>query len=434
MLVFWIVATLMMVVAVGIVLIPLLRPRPLAGPSAVEANLEVLRGQRRELEADVAAGLLPAQARDEALAELVERAQADLEPETVIPADPGKTPWALVSVIAVLIPVVALGTYLKVGSPMAASGVPSVAAESPGHSAQMAEMVDALGKKVRERPDDAEGWSLLARSLASIGRFKESAEAYEHLAGIVPGDAQVLADWADALGMAQGRNLAGRPADIVQKALAADPTNGKALALAGTIALDANDFPAAQKYWGALAAQVPPGSPDAQQVNAILDEVRQRAAAAGKPLPAEPPKVVAQSAPKAMPAPPAAPAKSAAAAPAAAPAGKNVTGSVALAPAVSAQVAGNETVFIFARAENGPRVPLAVIRATVKELPLQFALDDSQAMAPGMTISSFEQVRIEARVSKSGNVQAQPGDLVGASAPVKPGARDVKVVVDKVVP
>lgn len=436
MLAFWIVATLMLVVAVAIVLIPLLRSRSLAGPTSVEANLEVLRGQRRELEADVAAGLLPAKARDEALAELVERARSDLEPERAPSAGSANPPWALVSVIAVLIPAVALGTYLAVGTPAATGGVPTANAEAPVHNAQMNDMVDALAKKVRERPDDAEGWSLLARSMGSMGRFQEAAEAYEHLAKLVPGDAQVLADWADALGMAQGRNLQGRPTQIVNQALAADPANPKALALAGTIALDSGDFAAAQKHWQALAAQVPPGSPDADQVASILEEVRQRAAAAGKPLPASaPPRAMAQAAPAKPVASVAAAAVPAPAAPAPkAAAGKDVSGSVALSPAMAAQVAGNETVFIFARAENGPRVPLAVIRTNASALPMKFALDDSQAMAPGMTISSVEALRVEARISRSGNPMAQSGDLVGTSGPVKPGTRDVKIVVDKVVP
>jgi cytochrome c-type biogenesis protein CcmH len=111
-----------------------------------------------------------------------------------------------------------------------------------------------------------------------------------------------------------------------------------------------------------------------------------------------------------------------------------VSGSVAIAPAIAGKLSGTETVFILARAEGGPRTPLAVIRAVARELPMKFALDDSQAMAPGVNISSASAVRIEARVSRTGNVIPQSGDLVGTSAPVKPGARDVKIVVDQVVP
>jgi cytochrome c-type biogenesis protein CcmH len=113
---------------------------------------------------------------------------------------------------------------------------------------------------------------------------------------------------------------------------------------------------------------------------------------------------------------------------------QSVSGSVAIAPAIAGKLSGAETVFILARAEGGPRTPLAVIRAVARELPMKFALDDSQAMAPGVNISSASAVRIEARVSRTGSVIPQSGDLVGTSAPVKPGARDVKIVVDKVVP
>src|SRR5688500_1760872 len=123
--VFWILAALMLLVALAFVLVPLLRARTPAGPTAVEANLEVLRGQRRELDADVAAGLLPAQARDEALAELVERAQDDLAArEGAVVATP-RRPWVVAGVSAVLVPAIVLGTYLALGSPGALSPQPA---------------------------------------------------------------------------------------------------------------------------------------------------------------------------------------------------------------------------------------------------------------------------------------------------------------------
>jgi cytochrome c-type biogenesis protein CcmH len=452
--VFWILATLMLLVALAFVLVPLLRTRAAAGPTAVEANLEVLRGQRRELEADVAAGLLPAEARDEALAELVERAEADLQSrEGGAVAGPRK-PWAVAGISAVVIPALALATYLALGSPRALDpqAAPQAAATGPAGAmddAQIVAMVESLAKKVRERPDDAQGWALLARSMAALGRFKESADAYAHLATLVPGDAQVLADWADALGMAQGRTLAGKPYELARQALAIDPAHPKALALAGTAALDAGDFALAKRYWETLARQLPPDSPDAEQVRGVLAEIRGRAAQAGKPLPpggAVPP--VAQGpAASPVPAAPASPAVPAASkpplpstAPAASPAstgstaGKAVSGSVALGPAVSGRVKGTETLFIYARADGGSRMPLAIVRASARELPMKFSLDDTMAMSPQATLSSAAAVRIEARVSASGNATPQPGDLVGSSAVVKPGARDIAIVIDQVLP
>ena len=411
---FWILATLMTLVALAFVLVPLLRSRPPAGPSSAEANLAVLREQRREIEADIATGVLPAGARDEALAELVGRAGEDLAPSTATVVEP-RRPWAAAAVAALGVPAIAFGVYLAIGNPAATNPLATLAEAAPVDDQQIVAMVENLARKVRERPDDAQGWALLARSMAALGRFEESADAYAHLAKLVPGDAQVLADYADTLGMAQGRSLAGRPYELAKEALRIDPTNLKALALAGTAALDSGDFTAAAGHWEKLAAALPPDSADAAQVRTVLEEIRGRAAAGGKAAPAAPA------------APP--PSVAAAAAP-----GATVTGSVALAPALAAKVAGTETLFIFARADGGPRVPLAVVRATARELPMRFKLDDSQAMAPGVNLSSAKAVRIEARISRSGDAAPRPGDLVGTSGVVAPGARDVRIVVDKELP
>lgn len=415
MVVFWILATLMTAVALAFVLVPLLRARADAGPSAVEANLEVLRGQRREIETDVANGTLPADAKDEALAELVSRAQTDL---AAAPArvDAPKKPWITAALVAVALPLVAFGVYLAQGTPAATD--PKVASREgnpPLDDKKIVAMVENLAQKVRERPDDMQGWALLARSLAALGRFKESAEAYAHLDKLAPNDPTVLADYADALSMAQDRTLAGKPYELARQALSIDPAHKKALALAGTAALDAGDFDNAVRYWQALGKQLPPDSEDAAQVRAIVADTMMKAAAAGQVLGTTPPKASAQG-------------------PAGGPAVKSVSGSVSVAPGIAARVGKGDTLFIFARAENGPRMPLAIVRGSAQQLPTTFTLDDTQAMASNMKLSSAEAVRIEARVSRSGNAMPQPGDLVGTSAVVKPGARDVKIVLDKVLP
>jgi cytochrome c-type biogenesis protein CcmH len=410
MLVFWIIATLMTLVALAFVLVPLLRTRAAAGPSVAEANLAVLRGQRREIETDVAQGTLPADARDEALAELVERAGNDLSSSASMPVDTTSKPWITAMIAALALPLVAFGTYLAIGTPAAADPRTLARQGGPLDGEQVVALVESLARKVRERPDDAQGWGLLARSMAALGRFKESAEAYERLAKLVPRDAHVLADYADALGMAQGRTLAGRPYELVKEALALDPKHRKALALAGTAALDANDFAAAARYWEALAAELPAGSDDAAQVRNLIAEVRLRATAAGQVLPSSPQESAKPPAPR------------------------SVSGSVTVAPEVAAKVAVSDTLFIFARAESGPRMPLAVLRGSARQLPMIFALDDTMAMTPATRLSLAGAVRIEARISRSGNATPQPGDLVGTSDVVRPGARNVKIVVDKVLP
>ena len=376
----------------------------------------MLRSQRKEIEDDVAAGTLPADARAEALDELMERAAQDLSQAQTAPVSssgPPRRAWRTALGAAFAIPLLAFGLYFIVGNPGAADVTTLDTMKANVDDKQIVAMVDSLARKVRERPDDAEGWALLARSMAALNRFAEAAEAYAHLAKLVPNDAQVLADYADVLAMAQGRTLKGKPYELAQQALRIEPRHRKALAIAGTAALDENDFPTAQRYWQTLGEELPVGSEDAKQVQSVLAEIRARAAQAGKSLPASP--AVSAKAPAAARA-------------------KTVTGSVAIAPELAAQLSGAETLFIFARADKGPRVPLAVVRATARELPMKFALDDSQAMAPGMNISSAESILVEARISRSGNTTAQPGDLVGTSTAVKPGAREVRVVVDRKLP
>jgi cytochrome c-type biogenesis protein CcmH len=409
--VFWLLAVLMTAAALAFVLVPLLRSRPVSGPSTVEANLDVLRSQRREIEADVANGTLPPEARDEALAELVRRAEADLVP-VAAPADAARKPWITAAVVAVALPLCAFGLYLARGTPAAAD--PRLAnGTMPMDSKEVVAMVETLARKVRERPDDVQGWSLLARSMATLGRFQESADAYAHLAKIAPGDPSVLADYADALAMAQGRSLAGKPYELVKEALAIDPSHPKALALAASAALDANEFAGALNYWRALEVQLPPGSDDLRQVQAVVAEVEAKAREAGQPVASAPVHTATTSG---------------------AAQSKSVTGSVAAAPDVAARIQPGDTLFVYARAENGPRMPLAIIRTTATQLPMKFALDDSQAMSPAMKLSGAAAVRIEARVSRSGNAMPQAGDIVGTSGVVKPGTRDVKIVLDKVVP
>jgi cytochrome c-type biogenesis protein CcmH len=408
---FWIVATLMLLVALAFVLVPLLRTQAAAGPSAREANLAVFRGQRREIDDDVANGVLPAGARDEALRELVDRVDAEVPPTASQPAT-GKKPWLTALAATIALPALAIGTYLALGVPAAADPQLMARASPRLDDDQILAMVESLAAKVRERPDDARGWALLARSMAALGRFPESVAAYEHLLKIAPRDAQTLADYADALGMAQGRTLTGRPYELAREALTLEPKHRKALALAGTAAMDAGDFASATRYWETLASDLPTGSEDEAQVRTLLAELRLKAAATGAPI------AVPSGTPVQTPAP----------------AQKSVSGSVTVAPEVAAKVNASDTVFVFARAEGGPRMPLAILRTSARTMPIAFALDDTMAMSPASRLSLAQAVRVEARISRSGDAKPQPGDLVGTSGVVKPGARDVKIVIDKVLP
>ena len=397
---FWTIAALLAVAVVAIVVRPLLSRRVQAGVSSDALNTSLYAEQLAELDNDLRAGLITQADFDRASRELKARLVDDVGGEQAPRLTTQSRATALA--VSIAVPVCALGIYLLVGSPQL------LRPPSPAEAAQqftpheIEAMVERLAERLKTDSANVEGWMLLARSYAAFGRFKESADAYATAVKLRPGDAQLLADYADALGMALGRKLEGEPEKLVARALEIDPRNMKALALAGTIAFERKDYNAAAGYWERMLPQVPPDSDDARSIEANVAEARQ----------------LARGTPPAV---------------AAAPKG-GLRGEVTLAPAIAARASPTDTVFIFARAVQGPPMPLAVLRKQVSDLPVHFALDDSMAMAPGASLSGSPKVIVGARISKSGSPAAQSGDLQGLSAPVANDASGVTVVIDTVVP
>jgi cytochrome c-type biogenesis protein CcmH len=437
MLLFWSVATLLVALTLGVLLWPLLRARHGAvAPDDDSAAIAVYRDQKRALDAECAAGAITPSERDATLAELARRVSEDVTvgapppspapPEgTAAPAP--KRAWAPALVLMLLVPAAAFTLYQRLGTPVAA--VAATAADGgTGHEMserQIAAMVESLAQRLKQHPDDANGWVLLAHSYQALERFTEAADAYARADALIPNNASLLADYADTLAMAQGRKLEGAPAALIQRALAIDPKHKKALALAGTVTLETHDLDASIAYWRRLAAELPAGSDEARQVAGVIAEV-DAAKREGKGSSVAPSERAAATAPPASV--PSAPRGGTGAA------GPAIAGRVDLNAALASKVALNDTVFIFARAAEGPRMPLAVLRIPAKELPRDFSLDDSMSMAPGVKLSATPSVIVEARISKSGNALPQPGDLFGRSAPLKPGATGVRITIDQVVP
>ncbi|HEX7248962.1 MAG TPA: c-type cytochrome biogenesis protein CcmI, partial [Burkholderiales bacterium] len=394
--------------ALALVLRPLLvaRPGAAAQVSRKAANLAVYRDQLRELEAELAAGKIAPADHQRAQEELQARMLEDVDAATVHEAAPRRAGRGAALTVGIAVPVCALAVYLFVGTPDALNPH-----EKPGafSEAQVEAMVERLAAKMRENPEDVEGWKMLGRSYAVLGRFADAVDAYSKAALRAPNDAALLADFADALAMARGQSLQGEPEKLVMRALEIDPQNLKALALAGTAAFHRNDFKRAAEYWERMLALVAPDSEDAKSIRENVNEARSRAGA------------------------PAAAVSAPAAKPGAAP-HPGIRGTVRLSQKLRDRLSPGDTLFVFARAAEGAPMPLAILRRKAGELPLEFALNDSMAMAPGMNLSAFQRVVITARVSKSGDAKAHPGDLQGASKPVANDAKGVVVEINEVVP
>jgi len=392
MILFWAIGGALAALALWLVLRPLLARRERASVSRRAANIAIYRDQVRELDADLAAGKLAQADHERARAELESRMLEDVEAtEDAAPRRGGR---GVAVLVGVAVPACALAVYLLTGSPGA---VDARGDHSAGSPAQIEEMVQRLAGRLRENPEDAEGWKMLGRSYAVLGRFAEAVDAYSKAAVRAPRDAQLLADFADALAMTRGEKLQGEPEQLIRRALEIDPENLKALALAGTVAFDRKEYAAAAAYWQRMLPLVPPDSDDARGIRENVDEARKLAGAGD--------------------------------------AGRHagIRGTVRIAPGLRDKAGPEDVVFIYARAADGPAMPLAVLRLRVRELPVEFALDDSMAMAAGMAISSHPRVVVTARISRSGGAVPQPGDLQGASKPVANDAKGVDVLIDTLV-
>ena len=415
---FWAIAAALTAAALAFLLPPLLRRRTTAPDLRVTANAAIYREQLEELAAELKRGSLSREEFERASREVEHRVVAEHAGGGPAPAAHRRPVGAAIA-IGLLLPLAVAFGYWQLGNPDAMTG----AASGPAHTVsrdQMEALVERLAARLEQSPEDGEGWMLLGRSLVVLGRYERGAQAYARAAKILPPDANLLADYADTLAMALGRKLAGEPYAIVKRALQIDPEHVKSLALAGSAEFEARNYAAAIGYWERILKIAPPQSQFARSVTASIAEARTLAGGALAQAPSPAPKKAAA-------------AKAAAKAPAAAGSGASVQGVVSIEPALAAGLSPGDTVFVLARPASGSRVPLAVARTTVGALPYRFTLDDSMAMAPGATISSQPKVVVAARVAKSGNTIAQKGDIEGASEPVAPGARGVKVVLSRIV-
>lgn len=428
---FIVAAVVMIVVALGWVMPPLLRGGARAKVDRTAVNLGILKDQLAELDAEHARGAIAEAQYAATKADLQQRVLDETQAEPAAAEAPRATQLGKLTaaVVMLVVPIASAMLYSRFGdlsafNPLARQGADAAHQFSKD---DLANMTQRLAERLKTEPDNANGWATLARTYYSMGRFAEASAAFEKLVELVPDDASLLADYADALAMSQGRKIAGKPMELINRALKIDPLQWKALAMAGTEAFDRQDYKSAVALWENLQASLPADAPMKQQLSGSINEARSRA---GMPqVAAMPPSPVPPAAP-AVGARPAAPAGSKAAAGAPAAAGGRIAGTVTLSAELRGKVAPEDSVIIFARPAEGSRMPLAMMRVQAKDLPKTFALDDSMAISPDARLSNVAEVVVGARVSKSGSPMPQKGDLEGLSKPAKLGRGDVAVTID----
>jgi cytochrome c-type biogenesis protein CcmH len=436
---FWLSAFVLALGVLAALVWPLMKQRRSKAPGDEDAATAIFRDHKRQLDAEFAAGTLSVAERDAAQAELVARFGTELGHEPAAAArSTDRSRWITAIVLVAVVPAAAGLMYVLLGNPTAvnAPGASASPAASAAHASgdttdpQIVAMIDRLAEKMKASPEDPNGWVLLGRSYLKMGRYDDSAAAFAEAAKRMPENAGLLTDQAEAIAMAQGKRLEGRPAELLKRALALDPDDPRTIALSAAAAAERGDVDGAITLYKRLKALIPANSEDVQQIDQVLAELE--AARKGGKGARAPEVVAAPTAPPATTAPAKAAAPSAAA-PASAP-GAGISGRVEIDPKLAAKMAPADTLFIYARNAEGSRMPLAILRGTASELPKSFTLTDAMAMTPAQTISLAKSIVVEARISKVGNAVPQSGDLRGTSAPIQPGAANVRIIIDQVVP
>ncbi|MGB0713686.1 MAG: c-type cytochrome biogenesis protein CcmI [Gammaproteobacteria bacterium] len=373
-------------------------------------NVSIARDRLSELERDLEAGAITRQEFDEGRADLEDALAVDLGEQAAV-AGSGRPNRFLALGLALSIPVAAVLLYRVIGMPGALDvtgpGEPKRAEAQTQHTARtgpdgqpmppVEKLVEQLAAKLRESPDNAEGWMLLGRTYGVMERWSDAADAYGRAHQLLGDDPDLLVTLAEAVGNMQNGSFTGRPEALLKRAMELDPENPRVLWFNAWAAVDRQDYAGGARLFRKLWPMV-------QDDPRAAEELRKQILALEKEAGVE-------SAPLEIAGAPTSPDQD----------GNRITVSVSLDPALAAQAAPGDTVFIFARALQGPPMPLAVVRKQVRDLPITVSLDDSMAMMPRMKLSNFAQVRVGARVSKSGNAMPQSGDLTGELSPVELG-------------
>ena len=437
---FWVVSGIFIVGALLFILPTLLRSK--GGKSGVErgaTNVSIYQDQIAELDNDLRNDILNQEQYNQSKYELQQRMMQDMSEEDPISGTrtTSNRSIATSAVIILAMPILAVSLYLLLGNTKALMPQPAIGqariADQPSMSEgaahpdqEISSMVDNLVARLEKQPDDLEGWLMLGRTYSIMGRFEEASEVYAKLLARSPDSPEALVNYADVFAMTQDGSLAGKPIELINKALRIEPKNAKALALAGTAKFEQGNFKQAAVYWEELLAIIPADSRLAQSVSGSIEKAK-ALASSGK----DPTISMAQSSnlnnqntssPNGQKVTNVVGAESSA---------STISGVVKISPALAGKASPEDTLYIYARAKDGPRMPLAIVRLQAKNLPAQFSLKDGMGMNPNMKLSSFPEVVISARVTKSGKAIPASGDLQGFSEVVKIGDQNVKILIDQ---
>lgn len=384
-----------------------------------QQNTQIARQRLKELKQELEAGTIDAQEYEQVRADLENTLAADLSVSSqsgpVAGVETTQNSKGLAMILLVLVPFLAILTYAQLGEFDAITGkiAAQQAAESSGHDQSMNidQAIAQLSARLEEEPDNAEGWYMLGRSYMAVQRYADAVAAYKKSVELFPGNADLLLSYADALAMSEGRRLSGKAYPVINQALSIQPDSLQGLWMAGMAASETGDFKQALTHWYKLDPLLNNNIEGQTQLRSMISNVEKNMTSAD---------IAAVKA----------------TAPATQPLAENDIGikvNVTLDESLYEQVSVNDTLFIFAKAMQGPPMPLAAVRQQAGSLPIDVVLNDAMAMMPEMKLSKFETVKVAAIISKSGQAGMQPGDLFGEVSSVDVNTKQtVNIVINQI--
>jgi len=383
--VFLLLVGVLIVIAFLFILPPLWRKQSDLNVDLDQRNVKIAQHRLAELKENLRSGGLNQTQYDEQLADLEQALSDDLDIQSKVNLVSKQSHW-IIYVLVIVMPLLAGTLYWSLGNFQAVSHSAEMAIDPDVIKvAQINKMVNGLAEKLKNNPDDAQGWLMLGRSYNVLEQHALALDAFANAYRLLGDQTEILLLYADALGYVNDRNLTGKPSELISKALALEPENMKALWLAGMAKAQQGDADTAMKLWKKLEALLPPGSEYQQEIQSLLAQLKSETATV-----ATQPETVATTS------------------------SVSIAVQVSLAPELIESAAATDTVFVYAQALSGPKMPLAIARKQVSDLPITVSLNDTMAMMPTMKLSNFSEVKLLARVSKSGNAMAQAGDLIGS--------------------
>ena len=400
----WLVASALIALAIGLLAPALLRRQAQPSQSRSSVNIGIARERERELRRELQEDVLSEADYDQARAELEINLLSDLDQNPYPESRPTNASAPVTAtLLAVLMPLAALGLYLFLGHPGALDRSAGLAAQQLTAAQPSTTDVDAMLSNLRERlierPDDARGWTLLANALMSTGRYAEAVTAYERLRQLEPRNPEFLVRLADALAMSNNGSLAGQATQLITEALALDPQQIQGLWLAGIAAEERGEPIQALAFWRRLEPLVI-DQPE------LLSEVRVMIGRASTEL---------QKNQAEMTTP--------------------LRIAVSITPDLLGSVTSEDTLFLYARAPDGPPMPVAARKLSALPLPRQITLDDRATVMTGGSLLSHRQLVVGVHISRSGNALKSSGDLLGMTNPFDPTqTQELAVVINQRVP